>query len=82
MTSLRDSRICSTHPALPCRAFTCRRYAAEFALIVLYILSHKIVFTRSLKPIIGVRGGAGPEAAPSKPSTAGQLKPRAHAGRQ
>jgi len=29
VSSLRDSPICSTHPVLPCRAFTCRRFAAR-----------------------------------------------------
>jgi hypothetical protein len=38
------------HPARPCRAFTCRRYAAESALIVLHILSDQVVLRRSLKP--------------------------------
>jgi hypothetical protein len=47
-----DSRIGSTHPALPCRAFTCRRYAAESALILLHILSDQVVLTRSLMPTL------------------------------
>jgi hypothetical protein len=47
VSSLWDSRICSTvQPALPCRAFTCPRYAAESALIVLQILSDQEVLTR------------------------------------
>jgi hypothetical protein len=38
------------YPALPCRAFTCRRYAAESALIVLHVLSDQLVLTHTLKP--------------------------------
>src|SRR5579864_406116 len=34
MSSLRDSRICSTHLVLPCRAFTFRRYAAGVLVVL------------------------------------------------
>ena len=47
------------HPALPCRAFTCRRYAAESGLIVFHMLcqravlrlSHEVVLRQSLKAV-------------------------------
>jgi hypothetical protein len=40
------------HPALPCRAFTCRRYAAESGLILFHMFCQKVVLRLSLKVVL------------------------------
>ena len=45
VASPRDSRICSTHPLLPCRAFISRRYAAGVLVVLAPPLASENVTT-------------------------------------